>query len=252
MQNVDPQTSAVRLLALLASVVGGVFITGIIVGKIHRYYPGMLFSPVLLCIGSGLLSTLTPTSSTGAWAGYQVIAGLGMGFGTQLPLMAAQDALGPADQPHGFAMVLTAGYLGSSTGVSLGQVVFASRFTTLIGSVAPGVDARKLLRDAGATTVAALVPPAVVQQAIVAYSRAITDSFYVAAALAALALIGAFGVPWRRMHGDAGGHGHGSVEGAGRAADEEAVTEEKGNASTALDTAGDASGSGEALHGSAV
>ena len=38
-------------------------------------------------IGVGLLSTLTPDSGHAKWIGYQCIAGIGIGFGMQQPLI---------------------------------------------------------------------------------------------------------------------------------------------------------------------
>ena len=38
----------------------------------------------LTAIGKGLISTLTPTTSTGTWIGYQILAGAGRGCGMQM------------------------------------------------------------------------------------------------------------------------------------------------------------------------
>jgi hypothetical protein len=48
------------------------------------YIPVALFASVLLSIGSGLMSTFSPTTSTGKWIGYQIIYGVGRGLGVQV------------------------------------------------------------------------------------------------------------------------------------------------------------------------
>jgi hypothetical protein len=47
------------------------------------YLPWAVVCGILISIGGGLLSTLTPTTTTGKWVGYQIIAGAGRGAGFQ-------------------------------------------------------------------------------------------------------------------------------------------------------------------------
>jgi hypothetical protein len=54
------------------------------VGKLGYYLPFSLFSAVLLAISNGLLSTLSPGTSTGKWIGYQILLGAGCGAGLQM------------------------------------------------------------------------------------------------------------------------------------------------------------------------
>jgi hypothetical protein len=44
----------------------------------------MLACGVVNSIGSGLCSLLSPTTSTGAWIGYQIVLGVGRGLGTSI------------------------------------------------------------------------------------------------------------------------------------------------------------------------
>lgn len=54
------------------------------VGKFGYYLPWAVFCGVATAIGNGLLSTLTPDTSTGKWVGYQIILGAGRGAGFQI------------------------------------------------------------------------------------------------------------------------------------------------------------------------
>ena len=57
-------------------------------------FPDPLVSSVLMGVGAGLISTFEATGTGHSrWIGYQVIYGLGVGFGMQQPIMAAQTVL---------------------------------------------------------------------------------------------------------------------------------------------------------------
>lgn len=54
------------------------------VNKLGYYIPVALFAAVLLSIGSGLIATFSPGTSTGKWIGYQILYGAGRGLGLQM------------------------------------------------------------------------------------------------------------------------------------------------------------------------
>ena len=56
----------------------------IVAGKIHHYYPFSMVSGVFVAIGSGLLSMLSPSTPSSKWIGYQILLGIGRGFGIQM------------------------------------------------------------------------------------------------------------------------------------------------------------------------
>jgi len=58
--------------------------SGVLVGRWGYYLPWMMLSAVLAGIGSGLLSTMGPHTSTVRWVWYQIIVGLGRGCGMQM------------------------------------------------------------------------------------------------------------------------------------------------------------------------
>ena len=55
-----------------------------VVQRLGYYLPFSVAGAVLTAIGSGLISTYTPHTSTGQWIGYQVILGAGRGFIMQM------------------------------------------------------------------------------------------------------------------------------------------------------------------------
>lgn len=54
------------------------------VRKFHYIPPWSIFGSLLASVGSGLLTTLSPTTTTGRWIGYQIITTLGRGMAFQV------------------------------------------------------------------------------------------------------------------------------------------------------------------------
>ena len=54
------------------------------VGKMGYYLPFGVTSSILGAVGSGLLTTLNPSTTTGEWIGYQIIAGVNRGMSMQI------------------------------------------------------------------------------------------------------------------------------------------------------------------------
>lgn len=54
------------------------------VGRLGYYLPWSVVSATLSAIAAGLVSTFVPTSSTGTWVGYSLLAGIARGCGAQM------------------------------------------------------------------------------------------------------------------------------------------------------------------------
>ncbi|OGM49400.1 MFS toxin efflux pump [Aspergillus bombycis] len=175
-------------------------ISGGLVGALGYYTPFMLITPAIAAIGAGLLSTLQANSSAGIWIGYQVVYGAGVGCGLQQPMVAVQGALPPADLPLATVIVVFMQTIGGSIFMSVGQNVFQNQLLRNLATQAPGVDAAQVLR-AGATMLRDTVPSEMLPGALRAYNSAITEAFYVAVAMAVLALPGALAVQWISVKG---------------------------------------------------
>ena len=161
-------------------------------------YGTVVFAP----IGAGLLSTLSVDSPSREWIGFQVIFGIGIGMGFQQPLICAQAALPLADIPIGTAIMMFSQILGGAVISSVGQNVFTNQLQRNVLERVPDMDATIAL-TAGATEITRIVPPQFLDAFLGAYNDAITESFYVAAALSALAAIPLAFVQWKSVKGQA-------------------------------------------------
>lgn len=68
-------------------------LTGYLISRVGSYTPFLILGVCIIAVGAGLLTTLQVNSSTGAWVGYQVLYGVGLGFAGQIPSMAAYTVL---------------------------------------------------------------------------------------------------------------------------------------------------------------
>ncbi|KAB8203107.1 major facilitator superfamily domain-containing protein [Aspergillus parasiticus] len=199
-KGVTATKSGIMNLPMVLAVVIFSIISGGLVGALGYYTPFMQIAPVIAAIGAGLLSTLQMDSSNAAWIGYQILYGVGVGCGLQQPIVAVQGALGSADLPTGTVIVMFMQTIGGAIFMSVGQNVFQNQLMRNLATQAPSVDAAKVLQ-AGATMLRKTVSSDLLPAALGAYNSAITEAFYVAVAMAVLALPGALVMQWISVKG---------------------------------------------------
>lgn len=179
----------------------GLMLTGILAAiftqKVGYYLPMMLISPFISSIGAALLSTLQPNSGQGEWIGYQAMYGLGIGFGFQSSIMAAQTVLQRSDVPLGVSLMFFMQQMGAAIFVSVGQNIFSTRLVDrLHGSTQLDPE---IILNTGATDLGRIVPPNEMPTVVEAYSYSLTRVFLLAAALSAASLLGAVAVEPRSI-----------------------------------------------------
>ena len=104
--NVSPIESGVRNLPLILAITVSTIASGVGITITGRPMPFMLVAGVLSTIGVGLLFTLTIGSSSAKWIGYQVLTGLGLGLGFQVPVSAVQATVAQIDIPTASSMII--------------------------------------------------------------------------------------------------------------------------------------------------
>lgn len=169
-------------------------------GRIGYYLPFGVASGVLTIIGSGPLTTLTPTSPTGNWVGYQILQGVGPGFGVQIPLLAVQNNSTKEEVSILTALVVFSQQFGGAVFLSLAQVVFGKGLRDNLAIYAPDANAEGVIA-AGATAVRSAVSAASFPGVLLAYSKAFDHVMYLATGAAGGALFFAFGMGWSKLRG---------------------------------------------------
>ena len=200
----DALHSGIDSIPLILSNTFGIFFSGGLTSTFGHYIPYVYTSAVLTSIGSGLLTTLSPASSTGRWVGYQIIYGFGAGCAFQLPQIAAQTVLPQQDVPVGVVITTFATMFGASLFVSAGNNVLNNGLISHISALQiPSIDPNAIV-NLGATQLRSYVPLQFVDQTIVAYNTAIRQTFRVALIISCLSVLGAAGMEWRsvKAHGE--------------------------------------------------
>jgi hypothetical protein len=191
--------SGIMNLPLLLGVVFMAMIAGFAITRIGYYTPFIIMSTVVASLGMGLLSTLKPNSEHSMWIGYECLFGLGIGAGLMQSVMIAQTVLDIDDTPTGTAALIFFQTFGGAIMISVAQNVFQNRLVANLEAVFPGLDPSMLLGSTGATNLQDVVPPEYLPRVLVAFSKALSSTFYVGAATASLSIFGSLGIEWKSV-----------------------------------------------------
>ncbi|KAI4745414.1 MFS transporter [Aureobasidium sp. EXF-12298] len=199
-KGVSATKSGIMSLPLILGVVICSVVAGGLVTTFGYYAPFMIASSVLMAIGAGLLTTFKVNTGHAEWIGYQALFGIGVGLGMQQILIAVQTALPAADIPTGTAIVMFFQTLGGSLFISVGQNVFTNKLVSGLKAAVPDLDPAIVLRT-GATELKSAIGEQYRAGVLRAYNDALTNSYYVAVALATLSIVGSLAVEWKSVKG---------------------------------------------------
>lgn len=197
-KNVDAIQSGIMLLPMVLSTVAASMVSGILVSKIGYYAPFFILSSLLMPIGAGLLCTLQVDTPTAKWIGYQILFGLGAGFGTQQPMNVVQTVLDRKDIAIGTSVVIFIRFLGSSIALPVAQNVFLSRLVKDLTANLPEVQPSEVI-NGGVTALRKLVTPKQLPTLLEDYTDAVRAVFIIIAATSALTVFSCFLVEWRTV-----------------------------------------------------
>ncbi|KAI9667450.1 MAG: hypothetical protein M1821_000266 [Bathelium mastoideum] len=205
-KGVSPTMSGVYILPIVSTHVFFALTSGKLVGRVGYYLPFIVAGSVLVTIANGLLSTLSPETSTGIWAGYQIMAGAGRGLGLTIvrlffplqknatahyrsvvvlqPIIAVQNTLPPAQIPVAMALVMFSQSFGGALFLSFCDTIFTNSLKTLVPKYAPSVDPEVII-NAGATGFRTVISKVQQTGVLVAYSKVVDRVFYFTTGLAA-------------------------------------------------------------------
>lgn len=193
----SPVKSGLMNLPLVISLVIASLTAGFLTRKFGYYAPWMLVGAIITPIGAGLVSTFTVDTGHPEWMGYQVVYGLGMGFGLQQSSVAVQTVLERRDVPTGASLVFFFQGMGGALFSSIANNVFDNKLKQGLQHI-PGIDA-DVVANIGATNLRQTVSPQQLPNVLIAYNAALVQTFYIAAGVGALAIIGAATVEWKSV-----------------------------------------------------
>lgn len=189
--------SGIDTLPMVLALVVGAIMSGSIITATGWYNPWMFASTTFMSIGAGLITTWRVDTGHAKWISYQVIFGLGLGYGMQQASLAAQAILNKKDVSTGISLMFFAQNLGGAIFICVSQSIFTndlvSRLSTMVG-----VDSGAVLK-AGATGLRNIVTPDKLAAVLLSYNSALVKAFVVALAVACFSFLPALGVEWKNV-----------------------------------------------------
>jgi EmrB/QacA subfamily drug resistance transporter len=199
-QSVSALESGIRSIPMVLSVVLASVISGGGTTAIGYNNPFYILATILMSVGSGLLTTFQTDTSKAMWIGYQIIYGLGVGFGIQQAVITVQVVLPLKDVPVGTALAMFMQTFGGALLISVAQNVFDNTLLKGIRLQVPQVNADAILH-VGATNLKQAFPRALLRAIQVAYNHALTQTWHIAVAMSCLTLIATLLVEWKSVKG---------------------------------------------------
>lgn len=152
---------------------------------------------IITSIGHGLLATLSPTTSTGKWIGYQILLGAGRGMGFQTSIIAVQNSLPPSFVPVSMALLTFSQTFGGAVFLAIGETVLTNTLTTDIPTYAPAVNPTVVI-DAGAAGIRDVVSdPIQLAGVIQAYAKSVDNVFYLTVGCSCAVFLASWGMGWK-------------------------------------------------------
>jgi hypothetical protein len=185
---------------MLVAVIVGVLGSGALVTLMGYYTPFMLASSVLMPVGLGMLTTIGPDTPRAALLAYPAIFGLGVGLGFQQPLIGVQAALPPADIAPGTSVIVFGQTIGAAIMIAAGESVFQNRLVVNLANYLglTNINTQQLLGN-GPASLQSLVSVDRLPLLIQAVNASLTQTFYVAVAMAALSAFGSAFMGWKSV-----------------------------------------------------
>ncbi|KAK1659546.1 MFS transporter [Colletotrichum godetiae] len=191
--------SGIKLVPYVGGEVLAALTAGYLVTFTGWYNPFMLIATVLGSLGLGLMTTFELDTGPSKWVTFPVIAGVGIGLGSQQPMMGVQSTLALSDIPAGTAAVTLFQNLGPAILMSVANTVFANGLTKHLHGTG-GLDGQTIA-DMGATNLKDMIPRDLLPAVIEAYNKALKETFTVPMAVAVISIIGVIGMKWEKLPG---------------------------------------------------
>ncbi|PHH86371.1 hypothetical protein CDD83_10356 [Cordyceps sp. RAO-2017] len=193
----DPIMSGVQNLPFILAAMLGALSAGIFISRTGMSTIVMVGGAGLGVLGSGLCYTLDRNTSTGAWVGYQIVAGLGLGGAMQIPVIVCQVSVELVDLSSATAMILCFQTLGGAIWLSAAQSAFVNRMLLAVPNTAPGVDPMRVVAT-GAGQLHKAFREDELAGVLAAYLDGIKIAFVLSCAIVGAAFVLGLFLPWRR------------------------------------------------------
>ncbi|EXJ58284.1 hypothetical protein A1O7_05709 [Cladophialophora yegresii CBS 114405] len=183
---------------MIANAIFGLM-AGIFVSKNGRFVIPAVVGCAIGTVGSGLLATLKPDSSTAQWAGFQILISAGLGMAIQQGFTAVQATLPPDQVSIGTAAVIASQSFGGAIFISIGNTLLQNHLLSKDQQDAiPGVNIRAIV-ELGATEFRNIVPAEDLPKLINLYNESLQAAFIAAVPLCGMAFLLSLCMDWKKI-----------------------------------------------------
>jgi len=195
---IGPTESGLRLVPLMAGVLGMSITSGRIISHTGVYKPFPITGTALMVLGMILLSTLD--AGTGVWQSslFMVVLGLGLGAVMQVLIIAVQNTVDYRDLGAATSGATFFRSIGGTVGVALFGAIFSNRLAANLAADVPPEAASRLAGGEGGRLSAAelqALPGPIRAGYLTAFTDAFSTVFLTAAGVSFLAFIMAWFIP---------------------------------------------------------
>ncbi|KUJ12181.1 MFS general substrate transporter [Mollisia scopiformis] len=181
---VSAQASGVHNLPLIIAMTITSIASGGLISAFGYYLPILVSGGVVTTIGMGLIYTLDIGSKSSHWIGYQVIAGLGVGFAFQVPQIVAQS-------------ICELSEVSQYTAISL-YAIFSNKLVQHLQVNVPDIDP-KIVIGLGVTQFRNSLPAAALPGVLLSYIQSLHADFILATVLVAVATLVSLIAKWEKI-----------------------------------------------------
>ncbi len=204
LQGISAEQSDIRNLALIIAVTVFTIISGISITLVGIFAPFVIVGSAIATVGAGMIYTLSSSSPSPAWIGYQALAGTGLGLCFQIPIMVGQALAAAEDVTTTTALLMFFQTLGGAFFVSAAQTGFTNQLIKSLGKYAPDISPLAVLQT-GVTNIQATFGPDHLVAIQAAYADGLHVVFILVIALAGCSVLISLATPWTSVKGKAVG-----------------------------------------------
>ncbi|KAM3502074.1 hypothetical protein MY10362_005101 [Beauveria mimosiformis] len=200
-QSIDNYSAAQSGIYNLPLIFGACFfaiISGFLITIYGYYTVYMALGSAACTIAAGLLYTMGMHTPLARPLGYQMLLGAGQGLAIQVPVIVAQAMSAPEDISASTAIILFFQMTGGAVCISAGQSAFINRLLYYLKSIAPGIDAARIV-TIGASDLRSQVSSSDIDFVLQAYLGALKDTFALGVGFAGCAFLASWIAPIRNL-----------------------------------------------------
>ncbi|KAK2762622.1 hypothetical protein FQN54_000795 [Arachnomyces sp. PD_36] len=196
--NDTPLMSGVHMLPITIGLVLFTFISGFLISVIGYYLPFLLAGGAISAVGYGLLSTLSTTTATANWIGYQILYGVASGCTTAAPYIAIQNLVAPAEISQAMAIIIFWQNIGASASLIAANAIFSNSLRQQLLQRAAEISlSPDIIVDAGVRSIRNLVSGSQLIAVLTAYAESIDRVMYLGIGVSAAVLVFSPGLGWK-------------------------------------------------------